>query len=922
METTPVAPAPEFKETIPVQTRDSVTVEPTNGKDVSDGESLVKPESIQEPDDQAEQVVQSIEVRGPLTLSTDEFAKLSQEPKEMSRRQTMDSASGNDPDMDDDIEITVGTYEPSVPKERSQVVADERDQAWDGPQSHPPPLNRKGSTAQPRQEQNYDNSFGFDGNGPNMDMPPNEAMVQMQNFMQMMHQNGMNPQNMPFRELSCLYMSYCMMDSNGPLVNNNPNPNHLQAQMQTQMQSMMQGFMANMSSMQNMGMPMMNFPGWGGPGMNGFQNFQGMQPNMMGNGASYNQGPQQYQQNYGDHRPNFNQRNSSFGYPSRGRGKNRGRGRGGAGAGAYQHNQQDSYAYNNNMPFTNQYGQNQNQFNQGSVNFTQPQYDQNSSDAFATNQSKDHEHTADDNDFAPGGQEEVEEALGDEYKKKTPTPVAETKAEEPPPTDVKDEYQEEPSTEIEHIPAVESPAPYQEPEEKYIPEAYREDLGESYSAAPPSAPSGPSAKNVPFRERGHGRFPSRGRGSYHGPNGYAPRSPARPVSQHQTNSPTTNAGFGVVGAPTGPRAMREKDAPHAPMKQVTRTESDVGIKIRGTATQPRRDDVTRSATPKSTYDDYGERDRETSSRRHSKYDKKEDSRYSSNYNSQNHTELEEYESSRDKKRRKSSRREVEDDYYDNDHEMQDTEVSETQDRSHRDRSRRDRERDKDKSRDKYSSSTSKAHKTSSSRRHEDTYDDYDGANDHEPSDERTTSRSAAKKSSSKHDDRDDRERRDRDYERAEKDKYRKRSRHDREREDGYEDADEEESRRRSRKHKREHTSSRKDRDRDRDRGGEREKEDSTTDLGLRITGRSSKSGNGSQSQNVSEAPVVDKDPHTLEREARNRERMLKEQQRRENAEKSKGMGSSGGSGLSGGRTRTFKYEDEIERQLGRTTKRR
>lgn len=813
----------------------------------------------------------------------------------------MDSASGNDPDLDDDIEITVGTYEPSLPKDRSQnVPVDDRDQPWDGPQSHPPSQPRKAATAQPRQEQSFDTSFGYDNNGPNMEMP-NEAMLQMQNFMQMMHQNGMNPQNMPFRELTCYYMSYCNMISNGPLVNNNPNPNQLQAQMQTQMQSMMQGFMANMSGMQSMGMPMMNMPNWGS-GMNGFPNFHGIMPGMMGNGSSFNQGPQPFQQSYGDHRPNFNQRNGSFGYQSRGRGKSRGRGRGGA----YQHNQQDPYAFGN-MPFSNQYGQNQNQFNQGPMNFQTPQYDNHSSDAYATNPPKDQEQHADDNDFAPGGQEEVEEALGEEYKKKTPTPVAEAKPEEPPIATIKDECPEEPAAEVEQIPAVESPAPYQEPEEKYIPEAYREDLGETISSAPPSAPSGPSAKSVPFRERGHGRFPSRGRGSFHGSNGYAPRSPARPISQHQTNSPTTHTGFGVFGAPTGPRAMREKDASSAPSKVLSRAESDVGIKIRGTATQPRRDDNTRSATPRSAYDDYDDRDRAATSHRYSTYDKKDDGRYSSHYSSQNQTQFEDYDTSRDKKRRKS-RRDGGEDYYTNDRDMQDTEMSDSQDRStsHRSRSHRDREREKDKTRDKYSSSTSKQHK-SSSRRYEDAYDEYDGANDYDHSDERT---SRSNKKSSKHDERDDRERRDRDYERAEKDKHRKRNRHDREREDGYEDADEEESRRRSRKHKREHTSSRKDKDRERERERDRDRDDSTTDLGLRITGRSSKSG----SQNVSETPAVDKDPHTLEREARNKERMLKEQQRRENAEKAKG--------LSGGRTRTFKYEDEIERSLGRSIKRR
>lgn len=47
----------------------------------------------------------------------------------------------------------------------------------------------------------------------------------------------------------------------------------------------------------------------------------------------------------------------------------------------------------------------------------------------------------------------------------------------------------------------------------------------------------------------------------------------------------------------------------------------------------------------------------------------------------------------------------------------------------------------------------------------------------------------------------------------------------------------------------------------------------------------------------------DKDPHTLEREARNRERMLKEQQRREAMTGRKRS-------LPGGRKLSYKYEDE------------
>lgn len=58
----------------------------------------------------------------------------------------------------------------------------------------------------------------------------------------------------------------------------------------------------------------------------------------------------------------------------------------------------------------------------------------------------------------------------------------------------------------------------------------------------------------------------------------------------------------------------------------------------------------------------------------------------------------------------------------------------------------------------------------------------------------------------------------------------------------------------------------------------------------------------------------EKDPHTLEREARNRERMLKEQQRREamNAESksSRRRDNRQERILTGGRRLSYKYEDE------------
>jgi len=57
----------------------------------------------------------------------------------------------------------------------------------------------------------------------------------------------------------------------------------------------------------------------------------------------------------------------------------------------------------------------------------------------------------------------------------------------------------------------------------------------------------------------------------------------------------------------------------------------------------------------------------------------------------------------------------------------------------------------------------------------------------------------------------------------------------------------------------------------------------------------------------------EKDMHTLEREARNRERMLKEQQRRENAMNAERGGGSGKKhGVTGGRRVSYKYEDEAQ----------
>jgi len=790
-----------------------------------------------------------------------------QEPEKSSRRDTMDSASGNEPD-DEDIEINVGPdYDLSqVPDPKQSAFEDENQ--WPQDQHYFHEQSRKNSSKPQKQEQSQTNSFNFDNNTSS-----DAQQFPMQN-------NGLDAGAMPNMSTLMALSSQLLQFSSNPPASVNANPMFAQMQMNFQQMMQMNPMMANMMGpvMQNMGMPMpMGFNGnqnWGGNIMPfGNQNFNPL----MNNGASFNQG--QYNQN---NFANGNFRNDRQGSFTRGRGGRKGRGRGGF----WQ--QQDQYHQNNNNNFNN-YNNNmsyQNPHGQASMNYSQNQYDNQTHEGYPTNNDKENDQHADDDDFAPGGQDEVQEALGDSYNKKQSEPPEEAKAENTAAEDVKQEdYQDEPSTaDIEQHPVVESPK--QEPKEEYIPEAYREDL-DFTSSVPPSAPSGPSAKDVPFRARGHGRFPSRGRGSFQGTNAYPSRSPARPTSQQQNVSPNTNQTPGVVGAPTGPRAMREKDAP--PARILSRAESDVGFKIRGTATKS-KEEIPRSATPRSTYDDHDDRVKD-SSRRHSKYDKKESSRYSTNDQADGH----DYDADRDRKRKKSRR----EDDYNHDHEMQDAECSHSRsDSQDRDSSRRNghSRRDKDKTRDKYSSSSK--HK-SSSRRYEDDDPYYNDTNDY------NDERSKTSKKSSKHDDRD--ERRDRDYERAEKDKHRKRSRHDRDRDDGYDDADEEESRRRSRKHKKEHTSSsRKDRDRDYERERDRDRDREETDIGMRITGRSHTSSHRTSEVSTPTQPAADKnkDSHMLEREARNRERMLKELQRRENATK--------GSTLSGGRQKIVKYEDELE----------
>ena len=73
-----------------------------------------------------------------------------------------------------------------------------------------------------------------------------------------------------------------------------------------------------------------------------------------------------------------------------------------------------------------------------------------------------------------------------------------------------------------------------------------------------------------------------------------------------------------------------------------------------------------------------------------------------------------------------------------------------------------------------------------------------------------------------------------------------------------------------------------------------------------------------------EPATAGKDPHTLEREARDRERMRKEQQRREAMKSDCASGGrrrdskhdrAGGGGLASGRRVSYRYEDEVNDQM-------
>jgi hypothetical protein len=645
--------------------------------------------------------------------------------------------------------------------------------------------------------------------------------------------------------------------------------------------------------------------GWNGQNGNMWNGPQSNNPNAFSNGmggdfgsnSGYGYNPSQ-QGNFHQHQ--YSNGDFQGGYPGRGFGRGRGRARGsyGRGRGGYGQASQGNYT-NYQHPYEQQQQEIQNMQAQLTGNLVSQEGPNRQLESDAPSAHDEQQQL----NFAPGGQDEVQEALGDDYSKAEPTMETKTQAVEdsvPAAGDKAEaelEIQDTGTTEneppipdqaetIQPIPAL-SPTRYEDDApaiEEIASVAVEPEVTES-PMPPPSAPLGPAAqfadpaRDYGFRGRGHGRLPSRGRGSFHAINRH-PISPVKPVSAPSFKAPIEPKGTGVVGAPTGPKAMR---APAVNGLVHPIRGRGGGFQIVGRASMTSRGSVSvaseksRSATPTNNARDEFDRDSRSSSHQRSRHH---------HHSSRRETDTEE---DRERRHDRKSRKSRHDNY--KDYDMQDGGQGRPKSATPEESRRLSHRKEKD--RDRHSSNTK--HRSSRSHRHRDEVQD---EADHEMDDhnaEQKSSRDAADyESRSSRRDR-DRERdrhtsRSAHYDEKEREEShrerRKRSR--REREDGGDVEEVEgESRHRSRRHKREHG---------RDHHGES------------VNGR-----RGSEMSSAAATPVEpEKDMHTLEREARNRERMLKEQQRRENAMNAERAGGPKRHGVAGGRRVSYKYEDETQ----------
>ncbi|CEI68641.1 hypothetical protein FVEN_g7908 [Fusarium venenatum] len=351
-----------------------------------------------------------------------------------------------------------------------------------------------------------------------------------------------------------------------------------------------------------------------------------------------------------------------------------------------------------------------------------------------------------------------------------------------------------------------------------------------------------------------------------------------------------------LNAPTGPKAMRQ-GLPNTSLHHLRARGYQVGSEVPlGKSTPSARDSPaergrsrSNSLAPSRAGTDAREKDKDQESQRehskdqshdHDKHDRERDD----HGQNQNHTGSASRTVSRSRSRsrgHKSSRRRrryrsesVEDDGYDDDSRRK----KHRSRRHHHDDEESSRSKDKDKDRDdRYAGrnrSTSPAEsKRSSHRSRRDRDSDKRKDREKDKDDHRSDDRKKSGHRSS-HRDRDyDRERRrDKDRDRSDKDRKDRKDRHrDRDRRDR--DRDREKDRDRE-----------SHRDRDRERDSKYSSRHQSTDAGTASNDKDPKPPSGprnndTKANSVSRTESSGKDPHTLEREARDRERLLKEAQR-------------------------------------------
>ncbi|KAL9111250.1 MAG: hypothetical protein Q9227_004328 [Pyrenula ochraceoflavens] len=753
---------------------------------------------------------------------------------------------------------------------------------------------------------NGDFKAGSEHGGHEMEVTDNAQQMQTQMLQQQNIANGMGQMN-GFPNMSNT-MGFGNMDFSQMMQNGMPGGMNMPNMMgmpgmgfmdpMAQMSQMYGGFGGpNMGNgMNGMGMNFANanqgmYGGWNGQnnmwsGQNNSNAFaQGMGGDFgssNGYGYNYSQGnfpQQQYSNN------NFQSGYYGHGYGRGGRGRGRGFGRGRGGFNQFHQGNHSNFQ----QPF-HQYPHQSQALPNGNIELSSgpstkdPGHDENEAE-------KPPVKTLDE-EFAPGGLEDIKEVFAEDYKIEDSTGT--TTQEKPEVTDdthttLKEETHDQETAQSEElqmngnakpapIESVVSDSPLHvedEPRGNEGPRVTNETAHDATNAMPPpSAPLGPAAqygdtgRDYGFGGRGRGGFSGRGRGA---PflNGHASKA------DMPLNAPTEPKGQGVVGAPTGPKSMRPGFV--APP---TRGRGG-GLQIAGRAAMASRDNQSQppmSATSQSS------RGREASRSR-----SRSRSRSPSRHRSRKHHHDDypsDYEYDEDRYHNRRRKRSRYDDDYENEtpieepvYRSESSNPERSSHQSHRERSRHSSHKHKSSHRShRHRSRSPDSSRTRDRQRDYDRdYDDCHTVEREEPSsafdsESRSSSHRKHKHRPSRHeDDRHSHHHRDRD---------RKRSRRD------YDESGDrrgEESEHRSRRQRQ---------------GSEQDFSVASRDMAAEV---------------MKVEPEMD--PYALEREARIKERMLKEQQRREATvgSREKGpsrKGSSTTDRMGNGRRVSYKYADE------------